>query len=135
MFESRYSYLSWRIWCEFFTKNFREKQRMSFPSTTNKWVFPKIVVPQNGWFIMEDLIKMDDLGGKPTIFGNPQIQTKVQKNSAASNFETKIFFGFQKYLQVHFRKHSKKSKKCHPISCLFPEHFPPTGLVLCGCRE
>ena len=26
------------------------------------WVFPKIVVPQNGWFIMENTIKMDDLG-------------------------------------------------------------------------
>ena len=26
------------------------------------WVFPKIVVPQNGWFIMEKPIKMDDLG-------------------------------------------------------------------------
>ncbi len=26
------------------------------------WVFPKIVVPQNGWFIMEIPIKMDDLG-------------------------------------------------------------------------
>ena len=26
------------------------------------WGFPKIVVPQNGWFIMENLIKMDDLG-------------------------------------------------------------------------
>ena len=25
-------------------------------------MFPKIVVPQNGWFIMENLIKMDDLG-------------------------------------------------------------------------
>ena len=28
----------------------------------NIWVFPKIGVPQNGWFIMENLIKMDDLG-------------------------------------------------------------------------
>ena len=27
-----------------------------------KWVFPKIGVPQNGWFILENPIKMDDLG-------------------------------------------------------------------------
>ena len=33
------------------------------------WVFPKIGVPQNGLFIMENPIKMDDLGGT-TIFGN-----------------------------------------------------------------
>ena len=25
------------------------------------WVFPKIMVPQNGWFIMENPIKMDEL--------------------------------------------------------------------------
>ena len=34
--------------------------------------FPKIGIPQNGRFIMENPIKMDDLGGT-TIFGNTQI--------------------------------------------------------------
>jgi len=29
---------------------------------TKIWVFPKIGVPQNGWFIMDNPIKMDDLG-------------------------------------------------------------------------
>ena len=28
----------------------------------NYWVFPKIGVPQNGWFILENPIKMGDLG-------------------------------------------------------------------------
>ena len=34
------------------------------------WMFPKIGVPQNGWFIMENPIKMGDLGGNTPIFGN-----------------------------------------------------------------
>ena len=29
---------------------------------SNIWGFPKIGVPQNGWFILENLIKRDDLG-------------------------------------------------------------------------
>ena len=30
--------------------------------TGNTWMFPKIGVPQNGWLILENPIKMDDLG-------------------------------------------------------------------------
>ena len=33
-----------------------------FQEINGLWVFPKIGVPQNGWFIMEIPIKMDDLG-------------------------------------------------------------------------
>ena len=31
-------------------------------------MFPKLGVPQNGWFVMEDPIKMDDLGGNNHYF-------------------------------------------------------------------
>ena len=36
------------------------------------WVFPKIMVPQSGWFIMESPIKMDDLG-VPLILETPML--------------------------------------------------------------
>ena len=36
--------------------------RAAKESFLHKWVFPKIGVPQNGWSIMENPIKVDDLG-------------------------------------------------------------------------
>jgi len=51
------------------------------------WVLPKIrETPQNGWFTLEIPIKMDDLGGKPPIFGN--IHVLFVKKSIAFNVLT-----------------------------------------------
>ena len=36
--------------------------RISSINSIIKWMFPKIMVPPNGWFIMENPIKMDNLG-------------------------------------------------------------------------
>ena len=41
-------------------------------------------VPHNGWFTMEKPVKMDDLGGKPTIFWKPPYlvqQKRIQVSS------------------------------------------------------
>ncbi len=39
-----------------------EKKTIKHENLTEIWVFPKIMVPQNGWFIRENPIKLDDLG-------------------------------------------------------------------------
>ena len=64
-----------------------EKNSQEFPNETSclagkkkavvavgfiyRWVFPKIRVPQNGWFMMENSIKIDDLGENPLFLETP----------------------------------------------------------------
>ena len=48
-------------------------------------VFPKIGVPQNGWFIMEIPIEMDDLGGPPLFLETPILGILVSYHPTEGN--------------------------------------------------
>ena len=44
---------------------------------TSKLVFPKIEVSQNGWFLVENLVEMDDLEGKTYYFPKHPNETET----------------------------------------------------------
>ena len=73
-----------RIWETYFDPGWKKPYKIAkfdpateatkFPKNPKKhntiWMFPKIGVNQNGWFIMENPFEIDDLG---VIFGNIHI--------------------------------------------------------------
>ena len=66
------------------------------------WMFPKIGVPQIGWFIMENHIEMDDFGGT-TIFGNPHIlkdDDASGKNDGERNAQIRSFWKIMRYIYI-----------------------------------
>ena len=56
-----FSFLVFSLFCYELKEKMILKMRFAYTHGINIWVFPKIGVLQNGWFIRENLIKMDDL--------------------------------------------------------------------------
>ena len=94
------------------------------------WMLPKIVVPQTGWFIMENPIKTDDLGGTP-IFGNTHfVSVKTTRLPLEIGRRNRIKFT-SPWPQHMPAMHASGPSQVGPAAAWPPRDGTPLKVVLC----
>ena len=77
------------------------------------WVFPKIGVPENGWFIIENPIKLDDWG--VSLFSEPSMYLHPHSSQKSPSSAPRFFDRFvSKGCSFTLKSHNHGSGKCVP---------------------